>query len=233
MPAPKSVRPTFGKNLFEFLMDLEENNNRPWFEAHKSNYERDVREPALEFIRYARPKLQRISPHFQASDKKVGGSLMRIHRDVRFSKNKQPYKTNVGIQFRHELGKDAHAPGFYIHLHPDESFLGVGTWRPPSDALQAIRTAIDERPAAWKKVCNDKKFNKLFRLAGESLKRPPRGFDADHPLVDDLKRKDFIAVMELSRRDVLKTTFADDVFEHFRAARPLMRFLCAAIHVPF
>ncbi|MDA7978315.1 MAG: DUF2461 domain-containing protein [Pirellulales bacterium] len=233
MAKKSTTQAIFTKRLFTFLMDLEENNNRNWFESNKPSYEDHVRTPALEFIQQMQSPLKRISAHFDAISKKVGGSLMRVHRDIRFSKNKQPYKTNVGIQFRHEFGKDVHAPGYYVHLHPDESFLGVGIWHPSSDALQAIRAAIDERPSAWKKARDDRKFLSAFHLAGDSLKRPPRGFTADHPLIDDLKRKDFIAVKPLSRRDVHKATFVADVAEAFRTARPLMRFLCRAINVPF
>ncbi len=233
MAKKSPAKPGFAKSLFEFLMDLEENNDRGWFEENKSRYEDEVRGPALAFIQGMRTPLKRVSPHFVASDKKVGGSLMRIHRDVRFSKNKQPYKTNVGIQFRHELGKDVHAPGFYIHLHPDECFLGIGMWHPPADALQAIRAAIDDRPAAWKKARDDKKFRAAFHLAGDSLKKPPRGYDKEHPLLDDLKRKDFIAVKNFTRSAALKRDFLEQVANDFHAARPFMRFLCQAVHIPF
>lgn len=233
MAKKASPAPSFGKCLFEFLMDLEENNDRTWFEEHRETYEAAVREPALQFIRAMQPRLKRISAHFVANDKKVGGSLMRVHRDVRFSKNKQPYKTNVGIQFRHELGKDVHAPGFYVHLHPDESFLGVGIWHPDSQALQAIRQRIDEEPTAWKRARDDRGFQAQYRLAGDSLKRPPRGYEQDHPLIEDLKRKDFIAVKNLSRRDVLAGSFLENVTNDFRAAKPLMRFLCKALKIPF
>lgn len=228
-----ALRSPFSKETYNFLMDLEDNNNRPWFDAHKDEYETAVREPALEFIRQIGAGLKKVSPHFRAEDKKIGGSLMRVHRDVRFSRNKQPYKTNVGIHFRHEVGKDVHAPGFYVHIHADESFLGVGLWRPDPPALAAIRELIDGEPAAWKKARDDKKFQARFKLAGDVLKRPPRGFDADHPDVEDLKRKDFIAAIALRREDVLEKTFVADVLSDFMAAKPFMRFLCRAVNLPF
>jgi len=136
----------FSKKTFEFLAQLEKNNNRDWFNDHKSQYEEYVREPALDFIRQMQAPIAELSSHFVASDKKVGGSLMRIHKDARFSKDKTPYKINVGIQFRHFMGKDVHAPGFYFHLANDECFIGAGIWRPESKALNAIRTCIDENP---------------------------------------------------------------------------------------
>ena len=138
----------FHPTLFSFLAELELNNEREWFQEHRDRYEREVREPAMGFIRAMAKPLTKISPHLLAVDKKVGGSMMRVHRDVRFSKDKSPYKTNVGIQFRHSAGKDVHAPGLYVHLAPDECFLGAGLWRPERDALAGIRKTIAERPRA-------------------------------------------------------------------------------------
>src|SRR5688572_14502440 len=171
----------FPKDVFAFLAELAVNNEREWFNEHKDRYEGSVRGPALEFIRAIAPKLGKFSSHFVASDAKVGGSLMRIHRDTRFSKEKTPYKTNVGIQFRHEAGKDVHAPGVYVHLDPDQCFLGVGLWQPEPDALTGIRAAIAGDPAAWKRASAGPKFRTSFELRGEMLKRPPRGFDPEHP----------------------------------------------------
>ena len=125
----------FQPSLFEFLEQLADNNNRPWFLENKPRYERDVLEPALAFIRAFEPRLKKISPYFVASDRRVGGSLMRVYRDTRFHKDGEPYKTNVGIQFRHEQGRDIHAPGFYVHIAPGECFLAVGLWRPEPEAL--------------------------------------------------------------------------------------------------
>ena len=116
----------FQPALFEFLEQLADHNNRPWFQANKERYEQEVLEPAMTFIRAFQPRLKRISPCFVASDRRLGGSLMRVYRDTRFSKGGEPYKTNVGIQFRHEHGRDIHAPGFYVHLAPGECFLALG-----------------------------------------------------------------------------------------------------------
>lgn len=225
--------PGFQPSLFEFLEELAGNNNRPWFEANKPRYASEVLEPCMAFIRGFRPRLAKISEFFAASDRRVGGSLMRVYRDTRFGRDKTPYKTNVGIQFRHEMGRDVHAPGFYVHIAPDECFLALGVWRPDADSLGAIRTAIVEKPDRWRRAKNDAKFRRLFTLEGASLKRPPGGFPADHPCVEDLKRTDFVAVEDLSERDVLAKKFADRVAASFAAGRPLMRFLCDAIKVPF
>ena len=163
--------PGFRPTLFEFLEQLADNNNRPWFQENKSRYERDVREPALAFIRAFQPRLKRLSAHFLASDRSVGGSLMRVYRETRFAKDGQPYKTNVGVQFRHEQGRDIHAPGFYVHVAPGECFLAVGLCRPP--ALAQIRRAIVQWPDRWRRARDDRKFRRRFSLDGGSLKCPP------------------------------------------------------------
>ena len=116
----------FTSSLFTFLKDLDANNEREWFHEHKDRYLNSVQEPAMEFIIDFKPKLQQISPHFTAEAKTVGGSLFRIQRDTRFSKDKTPYKQNTGMQFRHESGKDAHAPGFYLHIQPGRPWSRAG-----------------------------------------------------------------------------------------------------------
>jgi len=223
----------FEPAILEFLEDLADHNNRPWFRENRWRYERNVFEPCQAFIRAFRPRLKKISPHFVASDRRVGGSLMRVYRDTRFAGGQSPYKTNVGIQFRHELGRDVHAPGFYVHIAPDECFLAIGVWRPDPDALGRIRQAIVDRPDRWRRSREDKKFRKHFTLEGDSLTRPPRDFPADHPFVEDLKRTDFIGLEDLTERDVLDKAFLDRVAASFTAARPFVRFLCDALEVPF
>ena len=113
----------FPKDLNDFFTELEVNNNRDWFADNKERYLQNVAQPALDFITAMEKPLKKISPHFTAVAKRSGGSLMRIYRDTRFSKNKTPYKNNLGIHFRHESGKDVHAPGFYFHYSLDESFI--------------------------------------------------------------------------------------------------------------
>jgi len=223
----------FEPSLFQFLEELADNNHRPWFQENKQRYEAEVLEPSLAFIREFASRLKKISPYFVASDRRVGGSLMRVYRDTRFGKDKTPYKTNVGIQFRHEFGKDVHAPGFYVHLAPGECFLALAVWRPDKDALALIRQAILDHPDRWKRARNDSKFRARFQLDGNSLKTPPRGYPADHPLLEDLKRTDFAGLQEVSEQDVLNPKFIDTVAASFAAARPFMRFLCAALRAPF
>ncbi|MGL6194732.1 MAG: DUF2461 domain-containing protein, partial [Thermoguttaceae bacterium] len=207
--------------------------NRAWFQQNKSRYEKEVLEPSLAFIRAFRPRLKKISEFFTAVDRRVGGSLMRVYRDTRFHGADEPYKTNVGIQFRHEFGRDVHAPSFYVHLEPGGCFLAVGLWRPDSAVLRQVREAIVESPSRWKRVRNDKKFQPLFALEGDSLKKCPLGFSVDHPCIEDLRRTDFAAVAYLTDSDVQQNTFIDFTAKAFTATKPFMRFLCEASKIPF
>ena len=225
--------PYFTTQGMSFLAELEQNNTRDWFHENKSRYEDLIRTPALNFIDDMENDLTHLSPYFLAISKKVGGSLMRVHRDVRFSKDKSPYKTNIGIQFRHEMGKDVHAPGFYVHVEPGECFVGVGIWRPDSSALGKIRDAIVERDTFWLSAINDKNFKKNFDLSGESLKTQPRGYDKEHPLIEDLRRKDFIAISHVDDKKVLSKNFKQHVVKCFAEAEPYMQFLCKALTLKY
>ena len=142
--ARRSTSAHFSPELFRFLRQLKRNNRRDWFEKNKPRYIEYVRDPLLQFIEDYAPRLHTISPYLVADPKPVGGSMFRIYRDVRFSKDKTPYKTSAGIHFRHEQSKDAHAPGFYLHVAPGEIFVALGIWHPASEALREIREHIAE-----------------------------------------------------------------------------------------
>jgi uncharacterized protein (TIGR02453 family) len=227
------AKPYFTNATVKFLQELAENNNRAWFEDNKHRYEQAVRSPALEFIEAIAPQLQIVAPRFRAIPKKVGGSLMRVYRDTRFSKDKTPYKTNIGIQFRHEAGKDVHAPGYYLHIEPGNYFLGAGIWRPDAAALGKIRDAIAVKEKKWISARDNKEFSNSFTLSGDSLVNAPRGYAKDHPLLEDLKRKDFIAIKNLSKSNVVSSDFMGDTLNAFQQAESLMRFLCTALEVSF
>jgi uncharacterized protein (TIGR02453 family) len=215
--------------LFEFLRELKGNNNKEWFAVHKSRYEKQLREPLLAFISDFGLRLPAISPHYVADPRKVGGSLFRIYRDVRFSRDKTPYKTGAGIQFRHERGKDAHAPGFYLHLEPDNCFMGAGIWHPDNSTLGLIRESIVADPQAWQAIKDDKSFADTFQLGGESLKRPPKGYDADHPQIVDLKRKDFVISTPLTEAEACRSDFIDMFTATCETAAPFVGFLTRAV----
>ena len=223
----------FSPALFKFLRDLAANNDRDWFKANKARYVEVLQQPALTFISDFAPHLAKLSKHFVADPRPVGGSLFRIYRDTRFSKDKSPYKTNTGIHLRHEAAKDAHAPGFYLHLEPGRCFVGVGLWHPDAATAGRIRQAIVDRGAQWKRAVRGKSFTTALTLEGDSLKRPPRGFDKDHPLIEDLKRKDFTAMAKVSQKTIVAPDFIKHVARTFRAGSPLMRFLCEAVGVPY
>jgi uncharacterized protein (TIGR02453 family) len=216
--------------LFDFYRDLARHNDRAWFKANQDRYEETVRDPLLAFVAGFATRLRRISPHFLADPRPIGGSLFRIQRDVRFSKDKSPYKTSAGVHFRHDAGKDAYTPGFYLHLEPGNVFAGAGIWHPDSGSLLAIRNAIVDDPAAWRRAVSGKKFRSELTLSDdEPLKRAPRGFDPEHPCVEDLKRRSFIGVRDFSEKDACRPDFPERLAATFSAGSPLMRFLTAAL----
>jgi len=225
--------PGFPKEFFVFFEDLQDNNNRAWFNENKSRYYESVVNPVSEFIVCMMPRLNNISAHYVADPKPHGGSMFRIYRDTRFSKDKTPYKTHAGVQFRHEAGKDAHAPGFYVHLGLDQLYFGGGIWQPPGPQLTLIRDYIADNARAWARIANAKKVKEAGGIKGDSLKNPPRGFDAEHVHIEDLKRKSFYVMMDASPASALKPAFIDDVTEAFRRAVPLIRFITGALDLPF
>lgn len=240
MPQPSPFTPA----LFDFFRALRRNNEKAWFEANRTRYEDDVLEPCKTFVRAFKPRLRELSPHFQAEPKVQGGSLFRIHRNLRFNPGAPPYKEQTGIQFRHAMGGDVHAPGFYLHLELDGEgaqgpgshggcFVGLGMWRPDRDTLQAVREAIVEDPDGWRGAAHEGAFGRSFELGGDSLKLGPAGFDRDHELIDDIKRKDFIAVVPLTEAEVTADGFIDTFAERCGTGAPFVRWLCVAIGVPF
>lgn len=223
----------FSQATFDFLRDLAENNRKDWFEENRPRYRAEVQEPAMRFVTDFAGPLARISRHFRADPRPVGGSLFRIHRDTRFSRDKSPYKTHIGIQFRHELGKDVHAPGYYVHLEPGNVFVAAGIWHPDPATLKRLRDGLVEDPAGWKRAARGKTFTSRFELTGDALTRAPAGYAADHPLVEDLRRKDFIGVCELSPAAARRADFLGEVAAICKAGAPLVRYLCRALDIPF
>jgi uncharacterized protein (TIGR02453 family) len=224
----------FPKDLFPFLRELSRNNNREWFLENKPRYQQAIVEPGKAFITAIGEQLGSVSNHFIASPKTNGGSMFRIYRDARFSNDKRPYKENIGFHFRHERARDAHAPGFYVHIEPKLIFLGAGIWMPPAPALSKIREFIDDNPNAWKKARDHKNIKARFSgIEGDSLIRPPRGYAADHPLIDDLKRKSFFVKQELKPQLANSEKLVDEAIASFQDATPLMRYICMALDVDF
>ena len=226
----------FSPAVFKFLNELEQNNEKAWWEENKERYISVIREPALEFINDFGSSLGKISAHFTADSRTVSGSLMRPYRDLRFSKDKTRYKTNVGIQFRHEAGKDIHAPGFYLHLEPRACFAGVGLWHPETAVARQIRHSINDDPGGWKKAAKGKAFRNVWSTSqndDEMLKRVPKELDPDGPYADDLRMKSFIAGARISQREVTSAGFDTQLAAMFTKASNFTSFLCEAIGVPF
>jgi uncharacterized protein (TIGR02453 family) len=223
----------FSRDFIRFFEELAANNDRDWFNDNKSRYLDTVVGPISEFIVEMAPRLKKISKHFTADPRPHGGSMFRIYRDTRFSKDKTPYKTHAGVQFRHSAGRDAHGPGFYVHLAPDEVFSGGGIWHPPNPVLNSIRDSMADNVRAWARIANAKKTREVGGIRGEQLKRPPRGFDAEHIHIEDLKRKSLYIMTESDPNTMLGPEFVDRVTESFRRAAPLNRFVCDALELPF
>ncbi len=220
----------FEPSLFKYLRDLKKHNERVWFKANKPRYEAELRGPMLHFIEEFAPHLEKISEHFLADPRPIGGSLFRIHRDTRFAKDKTPYKTHAGAHFRHVRAKDVHAPGFYLHMEPDNVFWGAGIWHPDSATLGKIREAIVADPKRWQRLTHAKALSAAgCELVGDSLKRPPRGYDPEHPLIVDLKRKDFILAVTTSEEDALAPDFIERFAKFCKTAAPVNEFLTHAL----
>ena len=236
----------FTPATFKFLRALARNNRKDWFAEHKADYEAQVKAPCLTFISDMATPLARISPQITASAKPVGGSLFRIYRDTRFSGDKTPYKTHAGINFFHaatratarsEGGNAAmgrlDAPVFYLHIEPGACFLGGGIWHPQSDTLKRIRAYLLNNPASWKKVTRSAAFSKVFELGGDSLSRPPAGFDPAHELITDLKRKDYIASSTLTDAQVCEPGFLKEAVRRYTLMAPMADWLCGALDLEF
>ena len=224
---------TLPKGMFTFLAELKGHNERDWFNANKSRYETLVRDPMLQFIAALNTQLPKVSPQFEADPSPVGGSMMRIYRDIRFSKDKTPYRTAVMAHFQHKRAREGAAPGLWLHLEPKASAIGVGLWGADNPSLQKIRHAIVDDPAAWTKATRGKTVGSSCSFAGESLKRPPPGFDKDHPLIEDLKRKDFALRLELDDADVVKPDFLRTVINDYTKLSPFAKFVTKAVGLPF
>ncbi|BDU72154.1 DUF2461 domain-containing protein [Mesoterricola silvestris] len=223
------ANPWFTPAFFRFLSELRENNSREWFQDNRSRYEEEVRDPLLAFIHAFGGPLHGVSPNFLADPRPSGGSMFRIFRDTRFSRDKSPYKTNVGAQFRHgACSRDVHAPGFYLHLEPGGCFASAGLWRPDGPALKRVRDRIVSHPREWKAI-----RAAGLEVLGESLVRVPQGFDPASPLAEDLKLKDFYTHQPLTQKQVCAPDFLEVFTEICRRNAPLQKFLTRALDLPW
>jgi len=238
--------PYFTPAAFRFLRALRRNNRRDWFHAHKDEYETVLRQPCLRLITDLAAPLRTISTELVASPRTVGGSLFRIHRDTRFSGDKSPYKTYAGMSFYHaatkavargSLGTAAlgrlDAPVLYLHLEPGASFTGGGIWHPQPQTLKRLRDFLVDNPRSWTRATRAQTFTRVFELTGDTLARPPRGYDPVHELIADLKRKDFVATASLADADFLRRDLVRLLMQRFRLMRPMLDWLCASVELEF
>lgn len=223
---PKEIR--FTPQLFEFLEELKANNNKEWFEANRHRYLEFVRDPMLAFIAAIRPRLANISPYLVVDPKPNGGSMLRVYRDVRFSKSKLPYKTNAAAYFPHQASKE-NTPGIYLHLEPNESFLAAGIYQPDTATRRKITDAIANQSDGWKQIVTERQFKAKLAFIGESLARVPKQYDEAHSFAEDLKRKDFAVSAKLSPQQICAKDFLDCVETICHTANPLLAFLTKAI----
>jgi uncharacterized protein (TIGR02453 family) len=243
---PARSQPYFTPATFRFLRSLKRNNRRDWFQAHKEQYEEQVRGPCLRLITDIAAPLRSISPQLVAVARPVGGSLFRIHRDTRFSSDKRPYKTHAGMSFYHaatkavargSLGTAAmgrlDAPVLYLHIEPGSCFTGGGIWHPQPDTLKRVRDFLIDNPRSWKQATRERAFKRVFELDGDVLSRPPRGYDPAHELIEDLKRKDFVATATLTDAELMRPDLIKILMQRYRLMRPMLDWLCAAVDLEF
>lgn len=206
----------------DFLSDLTENNNRDWFDANRKNYEA-AKKNVEAFVGELLEGMIAFEPALAGINAK--NCTFRIFRDVRFSKDKTPYKTNMGAYIS-KGGKSSPMAGYYLHIQPGGAFIAGGIYAPPADVLKNIRQEIDYNTAEFKDILNDKTFKKLFgELEGEKLKTTPKNYAKDHPEIEFLKHKSFLMVHQVSDKQVTAKDFAKTVTSTFEAMLPLNNFL--------
>ncbi len=215
------------KTTFDFLREIAENNNREWFAENKQLYE-TAKLDLFALIEPLIDTLSAIDPLFskETLPKKC---LLRIYRDIRFSPNKTPYKKHYGIAFDVK-GYGPITPSYYLHIEPDNCFFGVGFWMPEGPIVKKIREEIDYSSDEFKAIVNDKSFSNIFTLSNEdTLKRAPKGYEVDHPMIDYLKLKSFIGVYPLKEDDFYQSDILGKVKTAFEAIQPFILFLRKAV----
>lgn len=228
----------FSDASLRWLRSLARNNRRDWFEAHRTEYEEHVRGPMADLVREMDVRMAAFAPEMVGDPKR---SVFRIHRDVRFSSDKSPYKTNAGCWFFHgggssKVGREAHGggAGFYFHLEPGRSFAAGGLWMPPRPALQRLRAAIAADPRAFERLVRAPKFaRRLGRLSEEAmLKRAPRGYAEDHPALPWLRYTSFTASRPIPDAEILSPRLTRTLVTDFTALLPLVRWLNGELGLP-
>lgn len=212
--------------ILRFLSNLKKNNNREWFQDNKSKYI-EANEAFIELVSQIIDQIGKFDPDISVLEPKK--CVFRIYRDVRFSKNKDPYKTNFGASMRPE-GRKSPFGGYYLHLHQEESFVAGGIYHPEPAHLAKIRQEIDYNPGPINKIISNKKFLSVFEsVKGDQLKRPPKGFDAEHPDIELLKHKDFIVYCPLKNKLIKSSEFLKTAISYYKLIKPFNDYFNTAI----
>ncbi|MFT5563974.1 MAG: hypothetical protein ACI970_000694 [Myxococcota bacterium] len=224
----------FTDATFDFLFELDVHNSKEWMDENRHRYESEVKQPMFRFVEaLAEPMHKAVSKHLVVVPKIQRGSVFQQHRDTRFSHDKRPYKSNCGANFRHAMADgDVAAPGLYLHLEPGNCFMGGGIYRPPNPVLTKIREAVVADRSAWARARNNA-TSSGYELGGDSLTRAPRGFDADDPAIEDLRRTSFVISRRFDDEETLRDDFLDTYVGWCRETAPFLRYLCKALAVPF
>ena len=208
----------------KFLSSLQKNNNRNWFEAHRTAYE----EAKQDIILFTDEVIKKIAAFdLPIANLRAKDCTFRINRDVRFSKDKSPYKNNMAAYFN-RAGKKGAGAGYYVHIEPGKSFAAAGLWMPPAEDLAKIRQEIDYNYKDLKKILSAAGFKKLFPAsleANDTLSRPPKGYDENNPAIGYLKMKSFIVSRKFSDKEVLSQDFVNELGKTFKAAKPVIDFI--------
>jgi uncharacterized protein (TIGR02453 family) len=213
--------------LFNFLNRLKNNNSKVWFDENRSEYQ-DYRDEFIVFITEILVELTKIDTRFGSLN--PSKCIFRINRDIRFSKNKDPYKTNFGMNLN-LTGKKEEFCGFYLHLEPGSSFFAGGMYLPQTKNLQSIRQEIDYNAIDFKGIVEEKKFvSKFGIISGEKLIRPPKGYDADNEMIEYLKMKSFIAESKLIDSELNSSFLKEQILNDAKLIMPLNDFLLRAIN---
>ena len=221
----------FSKRTFTFLRGLARNNRKPWFEAHRSDYERDVRAPMRELIEEMDVRFARFAPEIVGDLRR---SMFRIHRDIRFSRDKSPYKTHAASWFFHQdgshaVGSEAHGggAGFYFQIAPGKCFLGGGMWMPPREALHNLRDAIADDPRGFARIATNARAVRRYGalMDEQKLTRVPRGYAKDHPAAEWLKFQSFTFGRMLRDTQALSARLPALLEADFRIILPLVRWI--------
>ena len=217
------------ESTMRFLQDLAENNNKPWFDENRLRYD-DAKEDVIRQVNDIIKMLSAVDSGYEVLTAR--DCLFRINRDVRFSNDKRPYKTNIGA-YINKGGKKSGTPGYYLHIEPGKSFAAAGVWMPEKDALASIRQEIDYNFPAFKKILATASFKSTFPegfSSNEKLQRPPKNYDESNPAIEYIKQKSFVVTTPLTDKELTSATFNKKIEKIFKAAAPLNAFLEPAFH---